>query len=46
VALNVARLRALGIGLSAQLPRGLDRARSALLTAPEGTELLLVSASG
>jgi catechol 2,3-dioxygenase-like lactoylglutathione lyase family enzyme len=46
VALNIARLRALGIGLSAQLPRGLDRARSALVIAPEGTELLLVPASG
>jgi hypothetical protein len=46
IALNIAHLRALGIELSAQLPRGLDRAHSALLTAPEGTELLLVPASG
>jgi len=46
LALNIARLRALGIGLSAQLPRGLDRAHGALLSAPEGTELLLVPAPG
>lgn len=46
VARNIARLRALGICLSGQLPRGLDRTRSALLSAPEGTELLLVPAPG
>jgi hypothetical protein len=28
--------------LSAQLPRGLDRKRHALIEAPEGTALLLV----
>jgi catechol 2,3-dioxygenase-like lactoylglutathione lyase family enzyme len=41
---HIAQLRQLGIVLSAQLPRGLDRARSALVTAPEGTQLLLVQA--
>jgi catechol 2,3-dioxygenase-like lactoylglutathione lyase family enzyme len=41
---NVARLRELGLPLSAQLPRGLDREHSALIEAPEGTALLLLPA--
>jgi catechol 2,3-dioxygenase-like lactoylglutathione lyase family enzyme len=41
---HIAQLRQLGIAASAQLPRGFDRARSALVTAPEGTQLLLVQA--
>jgi hypothetical protein len=41
---NIARLRELGLALSAQLPRGLDPKRGALLYAPEGTALLLVQA--
>jgi catechol 2,3-dioxygenase-like lactoylglutathione lyase family enzyme len=43
---NIARLRELGIPLSAQLPRGLDRKRNALIEAPEGTALLLVQSPG
>jgi catechol 2,3-dioxygenase-like lactoylglutathione lyase family enzyme len=43
---NIARLRELGMPLSAQLPRGLDRKRNALIEAPEGTALLLVQAVG
>jgi catechol 2,3-dioxygenase-like lactoylglutathione lyase family enzyme len=41
---NIARLRELGMALSGQLPRGLDRQRSALIEAPEGTALLLLQA--
>ena len=41
---NIARLREQGMPLSAQLPRGLDRKRSALIEAPEGTALLLLQA--
>lgn len=41
---HIARLRELGIELSSQLPRGLDRKQCALLQAPEGTALLLVPA--
>jgi hypothetical protein len=37
------RLRALGGEFSADLPRGLDPRHNALLEAPEGTALLLVS---
>jgi catechol 2,3-dioxygenase-like lactoylglutathione lyase family enzyme len=43
---NFARLRELGVPLSAQLPRGVDRQRSALIEAPEGTALLLLQAAG
>jgi len=39
---HVARLRERGIELATQLPRGLDHRHSALLTAPEGSALLLV----
>ncbi|HXL97821.1 MAG TPA: VOC family protein [Steroidobacteraceae bacterium] len=46
VATRIAQLRELGVAPSAQLPRGLDRKRSALVTAPEGTRLLLVPARG
>jgi catechol 2,3-dioxygenase-like lactoylglutathione lyase family enzyme len=41
-ATNIARLRELGVPLSAQLPRGLERKHSALIEAPEGTALLLL----
>jgi catechol 2,3-dioxygenase-like lactoylglutathione lyase family enzyme len=41
---TIARLRALEVPLSAQLPRGLDRRRSALIEAPEGSALLLLQA--
>jgi catechol 2,3-dioxygenase-like lactoylglutathione lyase family enzyme len=41
---RVERLRASGCGFSDQLPRGLDPRSSALIEAPEGTMLLLVSA--
>ena len=41
---NIARLRELGVPLSARLPRGLDRQRSALIESPEGTALLLLQA--
>jgi catechol 2,3-dioxygenase-like lactoylglutathione lyase family enzyme len=37
------RLRSLGCEFSAELPRGLDPRHNALLKAPEGTALLLVS---
>jgi catechol 2,3-dioxygenase-like lactoylglutathione lyase family enzyme len=37
------RLRSLGCEFSAELPRGLDPRHNALLEAPEGTALLLVS---
>ena len=42
ISAHIARLRERGIGLQTQLPRGLDHARSALVSAPEGTALLLV----
>jgi catechol 2,3-dioxygenase-like lactoylglutathione lyase family enzyme len=38
----IGRLGELGVPLTAQLPRGLDRQRNALIEAPEGTALLLV----
>jgi catechol 2,3-dioxygenase-like lactoylglutathione lyase family enzyme len=41
---NIARLRELELPLSAQLPRGLDRKRGALIEAPDGTALLLLQA--
>jgi catechol 2,3-dioxygenase-like lactoylglutathione lyase family enzyme len=41
---NIARLRELEMPLSTQLPRGLDRQRSALIEAPEGTAMLLLQA--
>ncbi len=41
---RIDRLRALGVGMSGQLPRGLDPRHSALLIAPEGTALLLINA--
>lgn len=40
---RVERLRTVGFEFSAELPRGLDPRHSALLEAPEGTLLLLVS---
>jgi hypothetical protein len=40
---RVAQLRTPGVLPRADLPRGLDRARSALIEAPEGTLLLLVA---
>jgi catechol 2,3-dioxygenase-like lactoylglutathione lyase family enzyme len=43
---HIGRLRTLAIPLSAQLPRGLDRRRCALIEAPEGTALLLVQSPG
>ena len=41
---NIARLREFEMPLSTQLPRGLDRQRSALIEAPEGTAMLLLQA--
>jgi len=41
---RIERLRALGVGMSNDLPRGLDPRHSALLEAPEGTALLLINA--
>jgi catechol 2,3-dioxygenase-like lactoylglutathione lyase family enzyme len=41
---TIARLHALEVPLSAQLPRGVDRKRSALIEAPEGSALLLLQA--
>ena len=41
---RIERLRALGCEMSAELPRGLDPRHSALLQAPEGTNLLLINA--
>jgi len=41
---RIERLRGMGLELSDDLPRGLDPRHSALLEAPEGTALLLVSA--
>jgi catechol 2,3-dioxygenase-like lactoylglutathione lyase family enzyme len=46
VGAHIARLRERGIGLATQLPRGLDHERSALVSAPEGTALLLVHSPG
>jgi catechol 2,3-dioxygenase-like lactoylglutathione lyase family enzyme len=42
MAARIARLRELGVRMSAELPRGLDRLRNALLESPEGTPLLLL----
>lgn len=42
---RLAALDALGIERSAELPRGLDPAHNALLLAPEGTALLLMTAT-
>jgi hypothetical protein len=44
VSAHVARLRERAITLAPSLPRGLDRQRSALVIAPEGTALLLAQA--
>jgi catechol 2,3-dioxygenase-like lactoylglutathione lyase family enzyme len=41
---RLARLRAQGVALQPQLPRGMARARAALIEAPEGTLLLLLEA--
>jgi hypothetical protein len=41
---RIDRLRSLGIPMSDDLPRGLDPRHGALLRAPEGTALLLISA--
>jgi len=41
---RIERLRALGCEMSGELPRGLDPRHSALLAAPEGTNLLLINA--
>jgi catechol 2,3-dioxygenase-like lactoylglutathione lyase family enzyme len=41
---RIERLRALGCEMSGELPRGLDPRHSALLQAPEGTNLLLINA--
>jgi catechol 2,3-dioxygenase-like lactoylglutathione lyase family enzyme len=41
---RIERLRSLGFELSEDLPRGLDPRHSALISAPEGTALLLVNA--
>jgi len=43
---NIARLRELEMPLSTQLPRGIDRKRSALIEAPEGTAILVLQAVG
>jgi catechol 2,3-dioxygenase-like lactoylglutathione lyase family enzyme len=40
---RIDRLRSLGLELSQDLPRGLDPRHSALIAAPEGTQLLLVN---
>lgn len=40
---RIERLRALGIAFSDELPRGLDPRHCALVTAPEGTALLLTN---
>jgi catechol 2,3-dioxygenase-like lactoylglutathione lyase family enzyme len=42
---HVARLRERDIALASRLPPGLDHQRSALVSAPDGTALLLVQAS-
>jgi catechol 2,3-dioxygenase-like lactoylglutathione lyase family enzyme len=41
---RIERLRSLGLEFSEDLPRGLDPRHSALISAPEGTALLLVNA--
>ncbi|HEX4377018.1 MAG TPA: VOC family protein [Steroidobacteraceae bacterium] len=46
IAVTIARLRAIGVAPSDELPRGLDPARHALIEAPEGTALLLIPAPG
>ncbi|HTW37886.1 MAG TPA: VOC family protein [Steroidobacteraceae bacterium] len=43
MAARIARLRQIGVALERKLPGGLDRERNALIEAPEGTLLLLVS---
>ena len=40
---RIERLTALGVELAEDLPRGLDPRQSALLRAPEGTALLLIT---
>jgi catechol 2,3-dioxygenase-like lactoylglutathione lyase family enzyme len=40
---RIERLKALGVALSQDLPRGLDPRHSALIEAPEGTTLLLIN---
>ena len=41
---RIERLKAQGIDFAEDLPRGLDPRQSALLRAPEGTALLLITA--
>jgi catechol 2,3-dioxygenase-like lactoylglutathione lyase family enzyme len=41
---RIERLRSIGVELSGELPRGLDPRHNALITAPEGTVLLLLPA--
>jgi hypothetical protein len=41
---RVARLRELGVEISAELPRGLDASANTLLRSPEGMHLLLLDA--
>jgi hypothetical protein len=41
---RIERLRALDVMMAEDLPRGLDPRHAALLRAPEGTALLLISA--
>ncbi len=43
---RIARLRQSGVPLAADLPRGLDPSENALLEAPEGTALLLLTDRG
>jgi catechol 2,3-dioxygenase-like lactoylglutathione lyase family enzyme len=43
---SVERLRALAVPLAAQLPRGLDSKRAALIEAPDGIALLLLRTGG
>jgi catechol 2,3-dioxygenase-like lactoylglutathione lyase family enzyme len=45
MAARIERLRALAVPISAELPRGLDRKRNALIDAPEGTALLLATSA-
>jgi catechol 2,3-dioxygenase-like lactoylglutathione lyase family enzyme len=40
---RIANLRAIGVGFSAELPRGLNPAANALIDSPEGTPLLLLA---
>ena len=42
---SIARLREFGLPLAAQLPRGLDSKRGALIQAPDGTALLMLRAA-